>query len=268
MRLSHLSAQQHFRNSWREADVPPRRDERGELPSLTEEEKRLLARWCEEAWRESGVLSGERYDPWPALFGKAWHAAAIDCRFGTVDRFGLIGEGLVLCDTGVRMDGELEERLSQSQGECLAASRALLAKSLRSVDGAYLRANKARLTERQHELAYHVVGEIQRVVYAERALREEDHAQVGYYMRLSHLSAQQHFRNSWREADVLVARASSLRGCLGGRMIGSGYGGAVICLVTYHEVVPFAEALVSEYQKETDRSLRPIVLPMADGVSG
>jgi galactokinase len=51
-------------------------------------------------------------------------------------------------------------------------------------------------------------------------------------------------------------------------MIGSGYGGAVICLVTYHEVVPFAEALVSEYQKETDRSLQPIVLPMADGVSG
>jgi len=248
------------------SDVPPRRDERGHLPSLTEEEKRLLARWCGEAWRESGVFKGERYDPWPALFGKAWHATAIDCRFGTVDRFGLIGEGLVLCDTGVKVDGGLGERLRELEDECRAASRALMARSLRSVDGTYLRANKARLTDRQHELTYHVVSEIQRVVYAERALRDEDHAQAGYYMRLSHLSAQEHLRNSWREADVLVARASSLRGCLGARMIGPGCGGAVVCLVAYHEVVPFVEALVAGYRKETGRSLQPVVLPMVDGV--
>ena len=247
------------------ADVPPRRDERGQVPPLTEEEKRLLVRWCGEAWSDSGGFKGEAYDPWPALFGKAWQATAIDCRFGTVDWLDLVGEGLVLCDTGVRTEGQQGNRLKELESECLAASRALMAKSLRSVDGAYLRANKARLTERQHEVAYHVVGEIQRVVYAERALGEGDHSQAGYYMKLSHLSAQEHYRNSWEEADFLVRQASSLRGCLGARMIGRGFGGAVIGLVAYHEVVPFVEALVAEYRRETGRSLDPLVLPMTDG---
>lgn len=247
------------------ADLPPRRDERGQVPPLTDAEKRLLIRWCQEAWRESRCGQGEPFDPWPALFGKAWHATGIDCRFGTVDQFGLIGEALVLCDTGVRADGEPGQALSERQGECYAASRALMAKALRSVDLGYLRANQSRLTERQHALAYHVIGEIQRVVYAERALRDEDHAQAGYYMRLSHLSAQKHFRTSWKEADQLVACAGSLRGCLGARMIGPGHGGAVICLVSYHEAVGFAEALVAAYREATGRTLRPRVLPMADG---
>jgi galactokinase len=250
------------------ADVPPRRNDRGHLPPLTEDEKRIVARWCGEAWSHSGAFQGERFDPWPALFGRAWHVTAIDCRFSTVDRFGLIGEGLVLCDTGRRADRTPGKGTHEVEIEGLAASRALMAKSLRSVDSTYLRVNRSRLTQRQHAVAYHVIGEIQRVVYAERALRDEDHAQAGYYLRLSHASAQEHLGTSWGEADVAVALASSIPGCLGARMIGPGGGGAVICLVSYHEIARFVEQFAVKYRQETGRDLQPIVLPMADGVSG
>src|SRR6185369_11969843 len=95
---------------------------------------------------------------------------------------------IVACESGAQHQltgGEYNERREQ----CEAAARKLGVKSLREVDLQRLTADKARLSQREYECAYHVVGEIQRVVFGERALNAGDLVQFGHYMLQSHESS-------------------------------------------------------------------------------
>lgn len=246
------------------ADLGPRRDGRGRLPPLTPGERVLLARWCLEAGRMLGGAGPQLSRLLVALRARAWHVAEVDCRLWTLDHAPLIGEVLVLCDSGLRPpaggDGLASLRLVWGE-----AARGLKARSLRSVELGYLRANRSRLTERQHACAYHVVGEVQRVVAAERALREDDHRQVGFYMLGSHESGREHLGHTPAELDLLVELARRHPGCLGARMMGDGYGGATINLVAYHQVVGFVEAISRGYEDRTGKPIRPLVCQLVEG---
>jgi len=94
------------------------------------------------------------------------------------------------------------------------------------VDPKYLGANKEKLTEREYQCAYHIVGEIQRVVFGARALRDGDFVQFGQFMFQSHESSRDFFKNSTPELDALVDAARELDGCYGARLTGGGFGGA------------------------------------------
>jgi galactokinase len=251
-------------NDLGQVQMPPPRDRRGNLPGLRLKERLPLARICQAAEnRFVGVQCG-LLDQISSLCGKAHHVMNIDCRFETVEQVPLIGEVLVVCDTGVKhalVGGEYNEL----RRHCESAAGALGARSLRSVEMSYLKANRSRLTAREYECAYHVVGEIQRVVYAERALRVEDHRQFGQYLFQSHESSRDQLRNSCPELDLLVELAGKQRACLGARLTGGGFGGATISLVTYHEVRDFMVDIARAYERSTGRSLRPVVCQMVDG---
>jgi galactokinase len=94
----------------------------------------------------------------------------------------MIGEiAVVVCNSGVKhalVGGEYNEL----RARCEAAAKALGVKSLRAVDPPFLSANKKRLSQREYECAYHIVGENQRVIFGTRALREDDFEQFGQYM--------------------------------------------------------------------------------------
>src|SRR5439155_4733612 len=138
---------------------------------------------------------------------------------------------------------------------CELAARALRAKSLRSVELPYLKANRGNLNPRQYDCAYHVVGEIQRVVFAERALRDEDHRQFGQYMFQSHESSRDLLKNSCPELDSLVELARAHPGCLGARLTGGGFGGATINLVAHHQAESFMEHMRQKYQARNGHRL-------------
>jgi galactokinase len=245
------------------ADIGPRRDQRGRLPALTVKEKLLLARWCAEVTgpRAEGPASSRLL---ASLLARPWHAVCLDCRLGTVDQASLVGEVLVLCDSGVRPPPG-QPGVKVLRAEWKEAAQRLRARSLRSVELAYLKANRSRLTARQYACAYHAVGEVQRVVHAERALREDDHRQLGFYMFGSHESAREHLGNTCPEVDLLVELARSQAGCLGSRMMGAGFGGATLSLVAYHQVVAFMECLAVAYEAKTGRTLKPLICQMVEG---
>jgi galactokinase len=251
-------------NEMGQVDLLPRRDRRGDLPPLRTRERLPLARICQAAEnRFVGVQCG-LLDQVSSLCGKAHHVMNIDCRFETVEYAPLIGEVLVVCDTGVKhklVAGEYNEL----RRHCESAAGKLGAKSLRSVEMSFLKANRSRLTEREYECARHVVGEIQRVVYAERALREDDHRQFGQYLFQSHESSRDLLRNSCAELDLLVDLARKHAGCVGSRLTGGGFGGATIHLVAYHEVQDFTAFIGAAYEQATGRSLRPVVCQVVDG---
>src|SRR2546427_5546905 len=152
------------------ASVPPPRDNRGRLPPPEAKEKLHLARLCQAAEIEFVGVNCGLLDPLSCLFGRAYHVMNIDCRFQSVHHTPLLGEAIVVCDSGVKhrlAGGEYNELREQ----CESAARALGAKSLRSVEPARLKTDRGNLNQRQYECAYHVVGEIQRVVFADDVVR-------------------------------------------------------------------------------------------------
>src|SRR5258706_2165122 len=248
------------------ATVPPKRDDRGELPPLAAAERLYFAKLCQAAENQFvGVQSG-LLDQISSLFGKAWHVMSIDFRFLTVDHAPLTGEAIIVCNSGVKhslVGGEYNE-LRKS---CESAAQKLGAKSLRSVELKSLEANKSKLAPREYECAHHVVSEIARVAAGDRALRADDHAEFGQYMFQSHESSRDFLKNSTPELDLLVELAREHPACLGARLTGGGFGGATINLVSHHQAESFIEHMARQYEKRTGHKLQPVVCQIVDGAS-
>lgn len=248
------------------ATLPPKRNVQGQLPSLTPDEKMRLAELCHAAESKFVGVNCGVLDHISTLFGKAWNVLSIDCRFRTVEATPLIGEAIIVCDSGVKRD-LVEGRYNELRRLCESAARALRAKSLRSVESKYLAVNKTRLGQREYECAYHVVGEIQRVVAAERALRSEDVRQLGQFMFQSHESSRDFLQNSCPELDLLVKLARAHPGCHGARLTGGGFGGATINLVAYHQAEDFMKTISQQYEQRAGRALLPVVCQIVDGAA-
>jgi galactokinase len=246
------------------ASIPPRRDQRGRLPPLGAKEKLHIARLCQAAEIEFVGVNCGLLDQISSLCGRSYHVLIIDCRFHTVNLTPLLGEAIVVCDSGVKHQltgGEYNEL----REHCESAAQALRAKSLRSVELSWLKANRGNLNRRQYECAYHVVGEIQRVTFAERALSDDDHRQFGQYMFLSHESSRDYLKNSCPELDLLVELARAHPGCLGARLTGAGFGGATVNLVAYHQAEDFLRHMSKQYEQRIGRKMKPMVCQMVDG---
>jgi galactokinase len=245
--------------------APPVPDTAGQLPLLTGPDRLHIAKLCQAAENQFvGVQSG-LLDQISCLFGKAFHAVEIDCQSLAIERLPLIGEiAVVVCQTGVKhelVDGEY----NALRQHCEAAAQALGVKSLRSVDLPMLAANKSRLPGRLYECAYHVAGEIQRVVFGARALREGDFPQFGQYMFQSHESSRDFLKNSCPELDLLVELARAHPACLGARLTGGGFGGATVSLVERARIEDFMKTVAVAYEQRTGRKAQPMLCQIVDG---
>jgi galactokinase len=245
--------------------IPPRRNKRGGLRPLKPKEKLILARLCQTAENHFVGVNCGLLDQVSSLFGRAFHAVEMDCKYFSVETLPMIGEiALVMCGSGVR-HAHAGGDYNALRQDCESAARSLGARSLRSVELPFLKAQRARLTERQFDCAYHVVGEIQRVVAAERALRAGDFVQFGQYMFQSHESSRGFLKNSTAELDLLVEIAREHSATLGARLTGGGFGGATINLVRRDQVEAFISFMAAQYQQKTGRVMRPMLCQIVDG---
>jgi galactokinase len=246
---------------------PPKANERGEVPPLGAKEKMDFAKLCQAAENEFVGVQCGLLDQASSLFGKAHHAIELDFKFLTVEHAPMFGDiAIVTCNSGVKhqlVGGEYNEL----RALCESAAKKLGAKFLRSVEPKDLTANRSKLTEREYQCAYHVVGEIQRVVHGERALREGDFAQFGQFMFQSHESSRDCFKNSTRELDMLVAIAREHEACLGARLTGGGFGGATINLVKRDVVKSFSEFMSREYRQRNGIEMTPLLSQIVDGAA-
>lgn len=245
----------------------PRRDHRGALPDMTLKERVWLARLCQLADHEfTGVRSG-MLDQLSSLCGRAFHAMEIDFMHGSVHRVPMIGEvAVVTCESGVK-HAHVSGSYNELRALCELAAGKLGFRSLRHLERHELVKSKDRLTQREYECAYHVVGENQRVIHASQALGEDDFVQFGHFMNLSHDSSRDHLRNSCRELDILVDLARAHPACLGARLTGGGFGGATINLVRLGELEDFCDFVKRHYERATHRRMTPQVVKVVDGAA-
>jgi galactokinase len=244
---------------------PPIRDRRGELAPLTRPEKLALAKLCQRAITRFLHRSCSFMEPAALLFSKAFHATLVDCRLESVAILPLIGEVvLVLCPVADPVPAT-DLRLAQMYRDCHQAARKLGTSSLRSVEIRSLSQKRANLTEAEYRRAYHVIGDLQRAIFAEAALREGDFIQLGQYLYQSHASSREHGGNSSAGLDLLVSLAQEHPACLGARLTGPGFGGGTVNLVNRNHYEDFIVTLQARYLASTGRPLNPLVGVVVDG---
>lgn len=248
------------------ATVPPKRDERGHLPPLPAPERLHFARVIRSALAAAGGGDDGFVDAITSLSGKKWNVNSLDCRFNSLEQLPLIGTAVILCDSGVR-DANASVACGKIREHCASAARKLKAKYLRSVEPKTLRAAGMDLDAHELQCATHVTGEIQRTAAAERALRAEDHPQLGNYLSLSHASLRDTLNASCPELDLLVELANALPGCFGARAMGRGFGGATVNLVAYHNAEKFLAQIAGSYEAKSGKKLKPFVCQAVDGAA-
>jgi galactokinase len=208
----------------------------------------LLGQRAEREW--VGVQCGIM-DQLTAACGREGHALLIDCRSLDVEPIPL-PEGLLLVvlDTGTRRslaDSEYNRR----REECEAAARICGVHALRDLTLDRLQAMREAMGPLLYRRARHVVSENRRVQAAARALRQGDAGAVGALLLESHASLARDYEVSSPALDAMVESARQAPGCLGARLTGAGFGGAVIALVRAQDVDAFTRHVLEAYGEAT-----------------
>lgn len=215
---------------------------------ISKKDRALLGQRVEN--RFIGVPSGIM-DQMISALGEADHALLLDCRSLEARTIPIpAGVTLMACDTGTRHELANSE-YGTRRAQCEEAARVMGVELLRDATHAMLEAAKPQLAEVVYHRALHVITEDQRTLAAVDALASDDLAALGQLVNASHASLRDLYEVTNVELNIMASIAQTAPGCFGARMMGGGFGGAVIALVADDQVAAFSAAVGPAYQAQT-----------------
>ncbi len=113
--------------------------------------------------------------------------------------------------------------------------------------------------------AKHAVYENQRTVKAVEALKTNDLNLFGKLMNESHISLRDDYEVTGKELDTLVESAWKVKGVLGSRMTGAGFGGCTVSIVKDDAVEYFIRQVGRSYKKAMGYKADFYVVEVGDG---
>lgn len=113
--------------------------------------------------------------------------------------------------------------------------------------------------------ARHAVYENQRTIKAVKALKADDLISFGQLMNASHISLRDDYEVTGIELDTLVETAWSLKGVIGSRMTGAGFGGCTVSIVENDSVDNFIEKVGKTYEEKIGYKADFYVVDIGDG---
>ncbi|MBO9703310.1 MAG: galactokinase [Sporocytophaga sp.] len=114
----------------------------------------------------------------------------------------------------------------------------------------------------------HYVEENQRVEETVEVLKKGDFVALGDLLKKSHASLQNLYEVSCKELDYLVDLATNFEGCVGGRMMGGGFGGCTINLVKKTKLNEFKRYISERYKLQTGIDTELNVYEIVEGAFG
>ncbi len=190
-------------------------------------------------------------DMFASIHAQKDHAMLLDCRSLDHQQIPLhMAEyKILLFDTQIKHDLASSE-YNNRRASCEAAVEKLnelgvTAHSLREISPLVLYKHKHQIDPLLFKRAKHVVEENQRVMDFVAAMAEKNWRQAGALMYASHNGLQHDYEVSCEALDFLVNETIDLKGVIGSRMMGGGFGGCTINLVK-SEVVEGVVAHVKE----------------------
>jgi len=136
---------------------------------------------------------------------------------------------------------------------------------LRDVDLRVLNAARSRLDPTSLRRAEHVIRENHRVLDCVAALERGDLAAVGELLAASHASLRDLFEVSSDELDALVEIATGVRGVIGARMTGGGFGGSIVVIAERAALEALRTAVAHDYPSRSGLEATVHLVEPADG---
>jgi galactokinase len=229
--------------------------------------------WAQHAENEFVGVKCGIMDQFAVANGKKDHAILLDCdtlRYELVP-FRSGHYKLVIGNTNKRrglVDSKYNERRAQC-GQAVQDLRKAIPelKLLGELTLEQFRANATLITDDTvRRRAQHVVEEIDRVSQSMEVLKRGDLAAFGLLMNASHDSLRDLYEVTGTELDVMVEAARQVRGVLGSRMTGAGFGGCTISLVHQASVERFIAEVGEKYETATGLHPEFYVCDIGDGV--
>jgi len=111
----------------------------------------------------------------------------------------------------------------------------------------------------------HIVYENERVLQSVEALKANNMILFGQLMNASHDSLRDLYEVTGIELDTLVSEARRVKGVLGSRMTGAGFGGCTVSLVEKNQVEDFIRITGKVYEEKTGHGASFYISEIGDG---
>lgn len=199
-------------------------------------ESMRLAQICQKAENVYANSPCGIMDQAVSLIGKKDHAVFLDCRNLSIKSLPFAGHDccIMVFNSMVKHEvggGEYGRRRRSCERACaILKEKYPQVKALRDADESMLESVRDKLDPVLYSRASHVIGENARVLAAAEALEKQDVAEFGKLMSESHRSARDLYEISCEETDFLAELMWGCEGGYGARLMGGGFGGAVVGL--------------------------------------
>jgi galactokinase len=228
-----------------------------------------LANFCREVENDFiGVKCGIM-DQYAVALGKKHHALLINCAALRHQYIHIeLGDyRLVIMDTR-KPRSLIKSKYNERKQQCEEALRLIrYAKhDIEHLADAGLLWLDVLADEQLKKRARHVITENLRVKQAVKVLEQNDLEAFGKLLNSSHESLKHDYEVTGPELDLLVETAQRVKGCLGARMTGAGFGGCAIALVHHSELEKFTKQVSEEYLTRTGITCAIYQSEIGDGV--
>ncbi|MEY4332911.1 MAG: hypothetical protein RLZZ196_1649 [Bacteroidota bacterium] len=211
-------------------------------------------------------------DQFASMFGQKNQVVLLDCQSMEYQYFPLDMKGyqIILFDTGVKhalASSEYNTRRKEcEQGIQFIQSKFPQVQSLRT---ATLQMLNETVNPNKFPLVYnrckYVIEEITRTQAATEDLKQHNISAFGAKMFATHNGLSSLYEVSCPELDLLVDLVKPNNQVLGARMMGGGFGGCTINIVTTSETQAIIESVTNAYQKKTGKPLQHYLVNVEDG---
>lgn len=210
-------------------------------------------------------------DQFAVTMGKKNHAIFLDCYTLEYELVPLKMDGhkLIITNTNKRR-GLADSKYNERRSECDTAVDMLNKKTkienLSQLDyDQFMDLKDAITNEVVFRRAKHVISENKRAKDAVEALQNNDLKKFGELMNQSHDSLRDDYEVTGIELDTLVEEARKIKGVLGSRMTGAGFGGCTVSLVNEEAIEEFKETVAENYKKRIGLSPDFYIAEVGDG---
>ena len=163
-------------------------------------------------------------------------------------------------------DSKYNERRSECETALAELQKVVDIKSLGELSEEQFEEYKSAIKdETRVRRAKHAVYENQRTLKAVKALEANDIAQFGQLMNASHVSLRDDYEVTGIELDTLVEEAWKVKGVIGSRMTGAGFGGCTVSIVEDDAIDTFKKQVGEAYLAKIGYAADFYVVEIGDG---
>ncbi len=194
-------------------------------------------------------------DQFASMFGQKNKALLLDCRNISANYFSidLREYQILLINTNVKHSLS-NSAYNKRRAVCEKVASVLNIDALRDASASDLSKVSKELPKEEYQMALYVIQENERTQRAGIAMKNNNISELGQLLYASHDGLQHQYKVSCKELDFLVDFGKTNPEIVGSRMMGGGFGGCTINIISKKSVKNYTEKIKAAYFKKFQRN--------------